>query len=78
MLLWTKNWIVTLGSIVTICFIFCSVLGLAYLIGWSLGAIEAIAAVIVIGFSVDYCLHLGHVLLEAGDNLGIKSREGRV
>jgi len=34
-------------------------------IGWSLGVAESIAGVIVVGFSVDYTLHLGHIYKEA-------------
>ena len=33
--------------------------------GWSLGVAESIAGVIVIGFSVDYTVHLGHIYKEA-------------
>ena len=32
--------------------------------GWDLGTTEAIAAVIVIGFSVDYCVHLANAYIE--------------
>jgi predicted RND superfamily exporter protein len=38
-----------------------SVLGSAALNGWGLGISESIAAVIVVGFSVDYTIHLGHM-----------------
>jgi hypothetical protein len=34
-------------------------------LGWSLGVAESIAGVIVVGFSVDYTLHLGHIYKEA-------------
>lgn len=37
------------------------VLGGAYVVGYALGVGEAIAAVMVIGLSVDYVIHLGHM-----------------
>lgn len=39
-----------------------SVMGFCkWAMGWGLGIAESIAAVIVIGFSVDYVVHLGHM-----------------
>jgi hypothetical protein len=43
---------------------------------WDLGAGEAIAGVVVIGYSVDYVVHLAHVYSEAGEK-GMESREER-
>ena len=37
------------------------VLGLCKMLGWALGIAESIAAVIVIGFSVDFTVHLAHM-----------------
>merc|ERR1719199_523947 len=37
-----------------------SVIGFTTMIGWKLGAIEAILISILAGFSVDYVVHLGH------------------
>jgi hypothetical protein len=37
---------------------------------WPLGIGESVAGIIVIGFSVDYVVHLGHMLEEA-DHKGI-------
>ena len=36
-----------------------------FAMGWDLGIAEAIAGVIVIGFAIDYCLHMGHMWEEA-------------
>ena len=50
------------------------VLGWAkYVMGWALGVGECIAGVIVVGFAVDYVVHLGHVFLEAE----VETREER-
>ena len=43
---------------------------------WHLGIAETVAAVIVIGFSIDYTVHIGHMYQEA-DDFDIKDREGR-
>uniref|UniRef100_A0A7S0ZFC8 SSD domain-containing protein n=1 Tax=Timspurckia oligopyrenoides TaxID=708627 RepID=A0A7S0ZFC8_9RHOD len=48
-----------IGGIVT------SVLGSVYLFGWQLGLIETVAAVIVVGFSVDYVVHLANAYVES-------------
>ena len=62
----TGNIIVAFYAIMSIALIVASVLGAARLYaGWSLGVAESIAGVIVIGFSVDYTVHLGHIYKEA-------------
>jgi len=64
----TGNIIVGTYAIVSIAFIVAGVLGAARLYSnWSLGVAESIAGVIVIGFSVDYTVHLGHIYREAGE-----------
>ena len=40
-------------------------LGAKGMLGWHLGAAETIAAVIIIGFSVDYCVHLANAYMES-------------
>ena len=56
----TGNVILAFYSTMTIAGIVTTVIGIGAggLMGWDLGTTEAIAAVIVIGFSVDYCVHL--------------------
>merc|ERR1711871_1785958 len=44
--------------------------------GWSLGTAESIAGIIIIGFSVDYVVHLGHMYMDAGAE-GLTTREER-
>jgi len=57
----TQNVVLALYAIVTIGLIVASVLGSCFVLGWNLGIKEAIAGVVVIGFSVDYTIHLGHM-----------------
>lgn len=40
-----------------------------YWSGWELGAVEAISLSILVGSSVDYCVHLVEGYLLAGENL---------
>merc|ERR1711968_381310 len=42
-----------------------SVMGVVQLIGYDLGVAESVAGIIVIGFSVDYVVHLAHMYMEA-------------
>ena len=64
----TSNVILAFYSTVTIAGIITSVIGLGAggIMGWELGTTEAIASVIVIGFSVDYCVHLANAYIESG------------
>lgn len=43
-----------------------------YWLGWEMGAVEAISLSILVGSSVDYCLHLVEGFLLAGntENMG--------
>jgi predicted RND superfamily exporter protein len=40
-----------------------------YWLGWELGAVEAISLSILVGSSVDYCLHLVEGYLLAGETI---------
>ena len=62
----TGNIVLAFFSTVTIAGIVTTVIGIGAggLMGWDLGTTEAIAAVIVIGFSVDYCVHLANAYIE--------------
>ncbi|KAJ1496019.1 hypothetical protein T484DRAFT_1875221 [Baffinella frigidus] len=58
----TGNIVIAVIAVSTIIFIVAGVLGAARVFyGWELGVAESIAGVIVIGFSVDYTVHLGHM-----------------
>jgi len=76
LLLATGNLIISALALLSILGIILTVLGTVYLLGWALGIGEAIAAVMVIGLSVDYVIHLGHMYVVAGEE-GIESRQGR-
>lgn len=67
----TGNMVIAIFATASIAFIVGGVLGAAKAYyAWDLGIAESIAGVIVIGFSVDYTVHLGHMYKE-----GIGSRE---
>ena len=68
----TRNVYLASFSIVSILFIVACVLGSTKIIGWSLGTAESIAAVMVIGFSVDYTVHLAHMYGESGTRLSTR------
>lgn len=54
----TRNFYVSFIAMKTVAFIVGSVTMTMYLLGWQLGVSESIAMVIVIGFSIDYVVHL--------------------
>jgi predicted RND superfamily exporter protein len=72
----TGNVVLALISIATIAGIVVSVLGIGCrgMMGWDLDITESIAAVILIGFSVDYCVHLAHAYVESA----CESRQERI
>lgn len=74
----TGNIIVSIYAMVAVFFIVFSVLGfLKYGMDASLGVAESIAGIIIIGFSVDYTVHLGHMYNHAEDK-GIHDRVSKV
>ena len=44
------------------------------MIGWNLGIKESVAGVVVIGFSVDYTIHLGH-MFDVARSQGLTTRQ---
>ena len=54
----TMNIIVSFFAILSVSFICASVVMVMVLKEWEMGASESIAMVIIIGFSVDYVVHL--------------------
>mmetsp|Transcript_63460 Transcript_63460/g.112838 ORF Transcript_63460/g.112838 Transcript_63460/m.112838 type:complete len:997 (+) Transcript_63460:62-3052(+) len=65
----TKNIVISLYSVVAVASIVVSVLGFCKsVMDWDLGTGEAVAGVIVIGYSVDYTLHLSHMYCEASQH----------
>lgn len=55
-----QNWIMATLCVINVGLVVTSCMGVMYLKGWTLGIIECCVAVEVLGFSVDYCVHLGH------------------
>ncbi len=63
----TENLLVSLYAIFGIALIVASVLGtIEYVYGWDLGVVESLMGNMVVGFSVDYTIHLGHMFVAAG------------
>lgn len=65
LLLTTLNIVVTIYSIISIACIVLSVVAVMFFCGWELGVIESITIVILIGFSVDYVVHLANHYVES-------------
>jgi predicted RND superfamily exporter protein len=76
----TRNIVVSLVAITSVIGIVASVMGFCkWAMGWGLGIAESIASVIVIGFSVDYVVHLAHMYVTAAHRTPpITSRADRV
>ena len=60
----TLNIVVALYAVLSISVIVLSVIAIMEMNSWGLGVIEAIATVMIIGFSVDYVVHLGNHYVE--------------
>mmetsp|Transcript_18887 Transcript_18887/g.21142 ORF Transcript_18887/g.21142 Transcript_18887/m.21142 type:complete len:303 (-) Transcript_18887:312-1220(-) len=65
LLISTLNIIMAIFATVSISCIVVSVIALMEILGWTLGTIESIAIVILIGFSVDYAVHLANHYVES-------------
>ena len=59
MLISTQNVLIALYAIISVFWIVLTVVGFMVMNGYQLGVSESIAMVIIIGFSVDYVVHLG-------------------
>eukprot|EP00392_Amoebophrya_sp_AT5.2_P009109 g9137.t1 len=75
LLLATQNTYLASFAMLTIVQIVGTVMGtFKYGFGWApLGAVEVISGIIVIGFSIDYTLHMGHIWVEATEE-GLRGR----
>mmetsp|Transcript_26054 Transcript_26054/g.29829 ORF Transcript_26054/g.29829 Transcript_26054/m.29829 type:complete len:983 (+) Transcript_26054:77-3025(+) len=60
----TLNIILSVYATFCIVGIIVSVMAMMYFLGWDFGTAESIAVVILIGFSVDYVVHLCHAYME--------------
>ena len=54
----THNWRIVLAILLTILNIIVTMLGFFVAFGWTIGIVEAITLSIVVGNSLDYCIHL--------------------
>mmetsp|Transcript_3735 Transcript_3735/g.11576 ORF Transcript_3735/g.11576 Transcript_3735/m.11576 type:complete len:1175 (-) Transcript_3735:180-3704(-) len=70
----TGNYITSTMAICTIGMIATIVLGFLNVVGWGLGLLESILIVIVVGFSVDYTVHLADSYMGSSST----NREGKV
>ena len=74
----TGNLFISIYAILSVLFIVFGVLGfVSYALGWDLGTAESIAGIIIIGFSVDYTVHLGHMYTDAEKQLGVTDRKSK-
>merc|ERR1712242_545295 len=65
LLISTRNWIISIFAIVDIIGVISCELCVMYIAGWKFGMVESIAVIMVIGFSVDYVVHLANSYLES-------------
>jgi len=65
LLLSTRNWIMAVFAVFDIIGIMLCELAIMFLLGWKFGVSECVAIVIIIGFSVDYVVHLANAYLES-------------
>ncbi|KAJ3603849.1 hypothetical protein NHX12_028590 [Muraenolepis orangiensis] len=65
----TAHLLLLLPILLTILGVVCVVVAIMYWLGWELGAVEAISLSILVGSSVDYCLHLVEGFLLAGETI---------
>jgi len=61
----TRDVVISAFAIVTIAGIVSCVSGFIYIMGWEMGVTESISLVILVGFSVDYVVHLGNSFIES-------------
>merc|ERR1719242_845816 len=65
LLISTRNWIISIFAILDVLGVISGELCVMYIAGWKFGLTESIACIMVIGFSVDYVVHLGNSYLES-------------
>lgn len=56
----------------------CCVVGVFYLAGWEMGAVEAVSLSILVGSSVDYCVHIVEGYILAGKKMPLQSITSQV
>lgn len=65
LILCTGNYIVAVLAITTVSSIVIMIFGILYIFGWNLGILEGICCVLIVGFSVDFTIHLADSYVES-------------
>ncbi|XP_066493773.1 protein dispatched homolog 3 [Tiliqua scincoides] len=73
--IFTTHILLLLPVLLTILGVVCLVVTIMYWSGWEMGAVEAISLSILVGSSVDYCVHLVEGYLLAGENVPLHLAE---
>ncbi|XP_067826742.1 protein dispatched homolog 3 [Heptranchias perlo] len=75
--IFTTHILLLLPVLLTILGVICLMVAIMYWFGWEMGAVEAISLSILVGSSVDYCVHLVEGYLLAGENLPIAETDDK-
>ncbi|XP_041063374.1 protein dispatched homolog 3 [Carcharodon carcharias] len=75
--IFTTHVLLLLPVLLTILGVICLMVATMYWFGWEMGAVEAISLSILVGSSVDYCVHLVEGYLLAGENLPMAETEDK-
>jgi len=65
LLISTRNWIISIFAILDIIGVISCELCAFYVFQWKFGVVESVAVIMIIGFSVDYVVHLANSYLES-------------
>jgi len=65
LLISTRNWIISIFAMLDIIGVISCELCAFYVFQWKFGVVESIAVIMIIGFSVDYVVHLANSYLES-------------
>jgi len=69
LLISTRNWIVSILALLDVIGVIACELCTIRAVGWKMGTIEALSVVMLIGFSIDYVVHVANAYLESkGDS----------
>merc|ERR1711907_699332 len=71
----TLNWRLAITAFCSILFVVVQILGMMKILGWKVGLIEAMCMALIVGFSVDYIVHLAHAHVADHDGKGTKRKE---
>ena len=65
LMLTTRNYTISLYSVVSISLVIATIMSSIKILNWSLGIAESIGLIVFIGFSVDYIVHMSHQYVES-------------